>query len=118
MVLIEVVTALFIFTLVAFSLVMALNAAMDAASRRNEIDTAIRGLESQLALVHASPLTPVDKTLPDDGSGITYHLTVAPELMKDQHGQNVPGLFRVTIEAQWQTGQGGTRSVSELMYQL
>jgi hypothetical protein len=118
MVLIEVVAALFIFTLVAFALVMALDAAMDAAKQRNEIDTVMRGLADQLSLIHATPLSPGEKDAPADGSGITYHLAIAPEQMKDQKGQPLPGIYRVTVTAAWTlAGQAEKRDISELIYQ-
>jgi hypothetical protein len=118
MVLIEVVTALFIFTMVAFALVMALDAAMDAAKLRNQIDTVMRGLANQLALIRAAPLFPSEKDAPDDGSGIAYHLQIAPEQLKDQKGQLVSGIYRVTITAAWKFGgQAEDRSVSELIFQ-
>lgn len=118
MVLIEVVTALFIFTLVAFALVMALDVAMDAAKERNEIDTVMRGLADQMALVRAAPLSPSEKDVPADNSGISYHLLIAPEQLKDQKGQPVPGIYRVTVTAAWTlAGQTDNRSISELIFQ-
>ena len=118
MVLFEVVMALFIFTLVAFSLVMALDSAFDAAMDRNEIDVAIRGLENQMALLHAASVVPGDSDLPDDGSGVLYHLTVAQEQMKDQKMQPVPNMWRATITATWKShGQAQERDVTELIYQ-
>jgi len=118
MVLIEVVTALFIFTMVAFALVMALDATMDAAKQRNQIDAVMRGLADQLALIRATPLSPGEKDAPDDGSGIAYHLQIAPEQLKDRKGQLVPGIYRVTVTAAWKFGgQAEDRSVSELIFQ-
>ena len=118
MVLLEVVMALTIFTLVAFSYVMALDAAMDAAENRNDIDAATRGLENQIALLHASPVVPTDKDLPADGSGITYHVTIVPEQVKNEEKKLVTGIYRVTLTAKWKSG-GYTedRSVSQLIYQ-
>jgi len=118
MVLFEVVMALFIFTLVAFSLVMALNGAFDAAMDRNEVDAAICGLENQMALLHAARVLPGDNDLPDDGSGILYHLTVTQEQMQDQKQQPVLNTYRATITATWKSrGQTEERDVTELIYQ-
>jgi len=118
MTLLEVVMALFIFTLVAFSMVRALDVAFDAAKERNEIDRAVIGLENQIALLHMSQLVPIDKDLPDDGSGVLYHVTVGVEQMQDQKNQPVGGMLRATITATWQSeGQTEQRSVSELIYQ-
>jgi hypothetical protein len=118
MVLFEVVTALFIFTLVAFSLVMALDSAFDAALDRNQIDLAIRGLENQVALLHAARVLPGEQDAPDDGTGILYHVSVAQEQMQDQKGQPVPNLLRATVTATWRAhGQAEERDVSELIYQ-
>ena len=118
MVLFEVVMALFIFTLVAFSLVMALDAAFDAAKDRNELDTVIRGLDNQMALLHAGRVLPVDKDLPDDGSGISYHLTVELAPMQDQKKQPVFNMYRATVTATWKSdGQPDDRSLTELIYQ-
>jgi hypothetical protein len=118
MVLFEVVTALFIFTLVAFSLVMALDSSFDAARDRNEIDAALRGLENQMALLHSARVLPGDNDLPDDGSGILYHLKVEQEQLQDQKKQFVPNTYRATITASWKSrGQPDERSVSELIYQ-
>jgi len=118
MVLLEVITALFIFTLVAFSLVMALDSSFEAATDRNEVDAAIRGLENQMALLHSARVLPGDNDLPDDGSGILYHLSVTQELMQDQKKQPVPNMLRATITASWKSrGQEEERDVSELIYQ-
>lgn len=118
MVLFEVVTALFIFTLVAFSLVMALDSAFDAAMDRNQIDMAIRGLENQMELLHSARQLPGELDLPDDGTGILYHLSVAQEQMQDQKGQPIPNMFRATITATWKSrGQAQERDVTQLMYQ-
>ena len=117
MVLLEVIVALSIFTLVAFSLVMALDSSFDAARNRNKIDAVVRGLDNQLVLLHATPnLSTQD--LPDDGSGILYHLTYEPEQLQDQKKQPVGGIFRATITAKWKSGaETEERSVSELIYQ-
>lgn len=118
MVLLEVVAALFIFTLVGFSLIMALDTTMDAAKQRNEIDSAMRGIGSQLELLHANRVNPVDKDLPDDGSGITYHLTIELVQMQDQKKQSLPGMYRATVIAKWKSGrETEDRSLSELLYQ-
>jgi hypothetical protein len=118
MVLFEVVMALFIFTLVAFSLVMALDSTFDAAMDRNEVDAAIRGLNNQMALLHAARVLPGDNDLPDDGSGILYHLTVEQEQLQDQKKQTVPNMLRATITATWKSrGKAQERDVTELIYQ-
>ncbi|SRR5260221_1933585 len=118
MVLMEVLAALTIFILVAFSLVLALSTALDVAKERNEIDAATRGLENQRALLHAGRVLPLDKDLPDDGSGILYHLTIQPEQLQDQKKQPVAGMYRATLRAKWKSGgQAEDRSVSELIYQ-
>ena len=118
MVLFEVVVALFIFTLVAFSLVIALNSAFDAAMERNEIDVAIRGLENQMALLHSARVLPGEQDLPDDGSGILYHVAITQEQMQDQKGQPVPNMYRATITATWTSrGEAQERDVTELIYQ-
>jgi len=110
--------ALSIFTLVAFSLVMMLDTAMETAGKRNEIDTAMRGLANQLVLLHSAPMVPADKDLPDDGSGMTYHLAIQPEQMQDQKKQAVLGMYRVTVTVKWRSNrQDEDRSVSELVYQ-
>ena len=118
MVLFEVIIALTVFTLVAFSLVMALNTAMNSAIERNAIDAATLGLENQRAMLHASRLVPTDKDLPDDGSGITYHLLVEPAQLQDQKKQPVAGIYRATITAKWGVGShADDRKISELIYQ-
>jgi hypothetical protein len=118
MVLFEVVIALFIFTMVAFALVMALDSSFDAATDRNDIDGVIRGLNNQMSLLHTSPLLIGENTLPDDGSGILYHLSVEQEQMQDQKNQPVPSMYRATITATWKSrGETNERDVSELIYQ-
>jgi hypothetical protein len=118
MVLFEVITALFVFTLVAFSLVMTLDSAFDAAMDRNRVDTALRGLDNQMALLHSARVTPGETDMPDDSSGILYHVSVAQEQMKDQKGQPVPNMYRATITATWKSrGDPQERDVSELIFQ-
>lgn len=118
MVLLEVLTALFIFTMVAFSLIMALDAAMSASRNRNDIEAAMVGLQNQMALLEGSRVQPLDQDLPDDGSGILYHLKIEPEEMMDQKKHPVPGMLRATITAKWLNGlQAEDRSISFLVYQ-
>jgi len=118
MVLFEVVMALFIFTLVAFSLVMALDSAFDAAEERNDIDVAMRGLENQTALLHAARVLPGQTDAPDDGSGILYRVTITQEQMQDQKRQPVQNTYRATITASWKShGHAEERDVTELIYQ-
>jgi len=118
MVLFEVLVALFIFTMVAFALVMALNSSFDAATDRNEIDAAGRGLENQMVLLHAARVQPGDNDLPDDGSGILYHLTIVQEQLQDQNLQIVPNMYSATITATWKShGQTEERDISQLIYQ-
>lgn len=118
MVLLEVIIAMTIFMLIGFSLVMALKTTMDAALERNKIDTVLQGLENHLESLHASRVAPMDKDLPDDGSGILYHLTIEPEQMQNQKNQPVTGMYRATITAKWKSnGQEEDRSVTQLIYQ-
>jgi len=119
MVLLEVIIALTVFTIVAFSLVMVLESSFEAAKDRNEIDVAIRGLENQMELLHSARVLPGETDAPDDGSGVLYHIAVEPEQLQDQKLQPVPNMLRATITATWksQGGQDEERDVSELIYQ-
>ncbi len=118
MVLLEAIIAMTVFAMVVVGLVLTLDAALNAAKERNEIDMANRGLQNQMALVHAGRLNPMDKDLPDDGSGYTYHLQIEPEQMQDQKHQPVAGMYRTTITVKWKSGkEEEDRSLSELMYQ-
>jgi predicted PurR-regulated permease PerM len=118
MVLLEVLTALVVFTLVAFSLIMALDAAFDAAEERNQVDKAIRGLDNQIELLHSARVLPGETDAPDDGTGISYHISVEQVQMNDQKGQPVPNMLRATISAKWTMhNKADERDVSELVYQ-
>jgi len=118
MVLLEVTIALVVFTLVAFSLIVVLNTSMKLAIERNEIDASTRGLENQVALLHLARIVPIDKDLPADGSGVTYHLVIAPEQLQNKKSQQVSGIYRATVSAKWTSnGQQENRSISELLYQ-
>jgi len=117
-VLIEVVIALTIFAMVAFSLVMALDSSLDAAMERNQVDMALRGLDNQINLLHSARVLPGESDAPDDGSGILYHISVAQEQLQDQKNNPVPNTYRATITATWNfRGQQQGRDVSELIYQ-
>jgi type II secretory pathway component PulJ len=118
MVLFEVIIALTIFTLVAFSLVVALNSTFDAAQARNAVDVEIRGLQNQLELLNAARVAPIEKDVPDDGTGVLYHVSVEPAQMQDQKNQPVPSMYRATITATWKSGtEEEQRDVSELIFQ-
>jgi hypothetical protein len=118
MVLLEAMTALFIFTVAGFALVMTLDSSFTAASERNEIDAAMRGLDNQLSILHQGRLLPGETDLPDDGSGIRYRREVVQEQMLDQKKQPVPNMYQATITATWKSGsEVETRDVSELVYQ-
>lgn len=118
MVLFEVIIALTIFTLVTFSLVMALHASMTIALQRNQVDAAIIGMQNQMALAAGTRLLPGEKDLPDDGSGITYQVLIEQAQLQDQNLHALNNIFRVTLTAKWKVdGDEETRSVSELVYQ-
>jgi len=118
MVLLEVILALMIFTGVAFSLVMALDAATDAATDRNHIDAAVQGLENQMAQATQAHVGEVTRDLPADGSGILYHLEISPEALTDDQNRKFTGFFRIHLTASWREGsRQETRELSELKYQ-
>ena len=120
MVLFEVMTAIFIFTLVAFAIVLALDKCLDAANNRGQIELALHGLQNQMALLHGTNIQPSDTDAPDDGTGVAYHINVVQvQDMRDQKGMPIPSLYRATITASWKAtdGTAQTRSVSELIYQ-
>jgi type II secretory pathway component PulJ len=118
MVLLEVIIALTIFALVAFALIMALDAAFGAAEDRNQLEIAVRGLNNQLALIHAGNLIMGDQDVPDDGTGVLYHISVAPEQVNDQNNKPLANLYRVNISAKWTAhGTPDERDVSTLVYQ-
>jgi len=118
MVLMEVIIALSIFAIVALGLVTALDKGFDIAGDRNAADQSERGMRNQLALLHGTTLSPGEKDLDPDASGISYHLAVAPEPMQDQKKQPVLGLYRATITASWKRDkQTETRTISQLVYQ-
>jgi len=118
LVLIEVIAALTIFAMIAFSLVSALDATVDAAKSRNEVDMAVRGLGNQLALLHSGPIVMGEKDVPDDNSGISYHISIVPQEMRDQKGQAITGICRLTITAEWKSGRDTlNRSITALVNQ-
>jgi hypothetical protein len=79
---------------------------------------ALRGLENQMALVHAARVLPGETDAPDDGSGVLYHVLIAQEQMQDQKNMPVPSMYRATITATWKSrGQDQERDVTELIYQ-
>jgi type II secretory pathway pseudopilin PulG len=115
MVLLEVIIALAIFSGVAFSLVMALDAATDAATDRNQVDAATLGLENQMAKISSTRLAETQRSLPDNKSGIAYHLQIAPESLRDDNRKNFNGFFRVTLQASWiAQGRKETRELSQV----
>ena len=118
MVLLEVMTALAIFILVAFALIQALQSAFDAEMDRNQIDMALRGLENQMALLHSARVVPGESDAPDDGTGILYHIAVVQMQLQDEKSQPVANMYRATITATWKfRGQPQERDVSHLIYQ-
>jgi hypothetical protein len=118
MVLFEVIMALSVFALVAMALVMALDASMDAAWQREKIETALLGLENQMAQLHNTRLVPGENDLPDDGSGVAYSIKI--ELARINAQKNIPlnGIYRVTVTAKWKDGSDEeSRDLSQLFYQ-
>jgi len=119
MVLFEVMIAIMVFTMAAFSLVVALNGCLEAAHQRNQVDLAIRGLSNQMALLHGTNIQPGETDAPDDGTGVSYHISVALEQdLRDQKGLPIPNTYRATITATWKATNGDlqTRNVSELIF--
>jgi len=120
MVLFEVMLAITVFTVAAFALVMALNGCLETASVRNRVDLAVHGLSNQMALLHGANIQPGETDAPDDGTGVSYHVSVLlAQDLRDQKGLPVPNTYRVTITAQWKAPNGElqSRSVSELVFQ-
>jgi type II secretory pathway component PulJ len=118
MVLLEVVIALTVFACVAFSLVVALNAATSAATDRNEVDAATVGLENNMAQVTGTRLATTTRDLPGDGSSIAYHLEVEPQVLQDDERKSFAGFYKVTLSATWKSGsESESRDLSELVYQ-
>jgi len=120
MVLLEAMLAIFVFTLAAFSLVVALDGCLNTANARNRVDLAVHGLQNQMALLHGSNIQPGETDAPDDGTGVAYHISVLlAQDLRDQKGLPVPNTYRVTITATWKSPNGElqTRSVSEMVYQ-
>ncbi len=120
MVLLEVMLAIFVFTMAAFSLVMALDGCLNTANARNRVDLAVHGLQNQMALLHGSNIQPGETDAPDDGTGVAYHVSVGlAQDLRDQKGLPIPSIYRVTITANWKAPNGvlQTRSVSEMVYQ-
>ena len=120
MVLFEAMLAIFVFTMAAFALVMALNGCLDTANARNRIELAVHGLENQMALLHGSNIQPGETDAPDDGTGVAYHVSVEQaQDLRDQKGLPIPSTYRVTITATWKAPNGTlqTRSVSEMVFQ-
>ena len=117
-VLFEVIIALSVFTLVAMSLVMALDVSMDASWRREKIEGALRGMENQMDQIHNTRLIHNENDLPDDGSGFTYSVITEPAQFKDQKNVPLAGIYRVTVTAKWKDGsEDESRDISELFYQ-
>ena len=118
MVLLEVIIALAIFTGVTFSLVMALDAATEASTDRNHIDAATVGLENEMTKICNTRLAEGQRDLPDDGSGISYRLEIAPQTLSDDQRKEFRGFLRVTLHAKWKSGgREESRDLSELVYQ-
>jgi hypothetical protein len=117
-VLMEVIMALTIFALVSLGLITALDRAFGIAGDRNSADQSVRGMRNQLALLHATVVSPGEKDIDPDSSGIAYHLSIAPEPMQDEKKQPVLGIYRATITATWKRDkQTETRTISQLIYQ-
>ena len=118
LVLFEVIMALSVFALVAMALVMALDASMDAAWERGKVETALRGLENQMAQIHNTRLIPSENDVPDDGTGFTYSVAIEQAQFKDQKNIPLNGIYRVTVTAKWKDGkEDESRAISELFYQ-
>ncbi len=91
MVLLEVMLAIFVFTMAAFSLVMALDGCLDTANARNRVDLAVHGLSNQMSLLHGSNIQPGETDAPDDGTGVAYHVSVLlAQDLRDQKGCPFP----------------------------
>jgi type II secretory pathway component PulJ len=118
MVLLEVIIALTIFAGVAFSLVMALDAATEAATDRNQVDAVTLGLQNQMAQISATRLATMQRDLPDDGSHIAYHLEIGPEPLRDDARKTFQGFYRITLRATWRAdNRTEDRALTQLVYQ-
>jgi hypothetical protein len=120
MVLFEVMIAITVFALAAFSLVVALDTCLKAANARNQAELVIRGLQNQMALLNGTRIQPGETDAPDDGTGIGYHVSVGIDQdLRDQKQLPIPNMYQVTITATWKMPDGTPqkRAVSELVYQ-
>ena len=107
--------ALSLFTFAAFGLILALHAAIDAGEDRDGADQLVLRLSDELAQLRCSPLQTSEIDVPVDATGIALHVSINPELVKDQTGNNLYGLYRAHVVVK--NRKGDLREVSEVFYQ-
>jgi Tfp pilus assembly protein PilV len=121
MVLFEVMIAITVFAVAAFSLVIALNTCLETASARNQVDLVVRGLQNQMALLNGTRIQPGETDAADDGTGIAYHVSVSlAQNLRDQKQLPIPNMYQVVITATWSipgSKDAQTKSVAEMVYQ-
>jgi len=115
--LIEVLTAMGIFSFAVFGLLFALNVTVEA-SRDAQRQKVIRGeIESRLARLSLPPLKEFSANFEEDG--IQYLEEIRPESVKTQDLSLLPGYWRVRVLAEWKVGgQPQHWDVSHLIWNL
>jgi len=115
--LIEVLTAMGIFSFAVLGLLFALNVTVEA-SRDVQRQKVIRGeIESRLARMSLPPLKEFSASVEQDG--ILYREEIRPESVKTQDLSLLPGYWRVRVLAEWKAGGQPQRwDVSHLIWCL
>ncbi len=116
----EVLVALGLFALVAFSLVELLQNAIATEEEIRLSESVTQGLSNQLAMVTSKKIEPTEQDLanPVSNSPITYHLSITQIQLYSQDKTILNGMYKITLTATWPEDQTTEkREISQLLYQ-
>ena len=81
-----------------------------AEAHKNQDQVARLALENRMAEIEANAVVIEGEAKPDElkgmFSGISLRQTRRDAGLKNEHGEELTGVFRVTIEARWRTPEG------------
>ena len=106
-VMLEAVLALGLFATVATAMAIALNQLSSANTDMRREALLLRTLESAMTeAAHRTPLEPRFETTPTDAFGVRVETQIAPLNLKNQRGQQLRGLYQITVTATFDDGSG------------
>ncbi len=116
-VLLEIILAIGLFAIVATAMVAALDRLSVATMSARQEAMCLKKLESVITEIqHSRSFRTGVVEFPADGSGVSVSAEIAPELLANQFGQELTGLYRVSATARIEEVDHFSRTMEVVIY--